>query len=180
MARPNFGSLLDKAPSEVERPKPGPEGSYLWIVQGLPRMDKSSKKQTEFVEFTLKCTAAGDDVDPEALAEYLTMPDGTKKPLGDFVQKVQFYLTDNSLWRLKDFLGHCGIDLDEVESLRTAIEETPNCQVGAFIKHEASADGESMFARIGKSFSPDDFNQSEEAEAEDEVVETKPAARKRA
>lgn len=161
--RPNFGSLLDKAPSEIERPKPGPEGSYLWVVQGLPRMDKSSKKQTEFVEFTIKCVAAGDDVDPDALDLFLTMPDGTKKPLGDFVQKATFYLTESSLWRLKDFLKHCGIDLDETESLRQAIEETPNCQVVGYVKHESSQDGESVFARVDKFASAEDFNASEEA-----------------
>lgn len=159
--RPNFGSLLDKAPSEVERPKPGPEGSYLWVVQGLPRMDKSSKKQTEFVEFTLKAVQAGDDVDPEALEAFLTMPDGSKKPLGDFTQKGTFYLTENSLWRLKDFLTHCGIDVDEAESLRQAIEETPNCQVVGYVRHEASSDGESVFARVDKFASADDFNASE-------------------
>jgi len=161
--RPNFGSLLDKAPSEIERPKPGPEGSYLWVVQGLPRQDKSSKKQTEFVEFTLKCVQAGDDVDPEALAAYLTMPDGTKKPLGDFTQKATFYLTDNSLWRLKSFLEACGLDVDQAESLRQCIEETPNCQVVGYVKHEASSDGESLFARVDKFAHGDDFNEVDEA-----------------
>ncbi len=159
--RPNFGSLLDKAPSEIERPKPGPEGSYLWVVQGLPRMDKSSKKQTEFVEFTLKCVQAGDDVDPDALELFLSMPDGSKKPLGDFTQRATFYLTDASLWRLKDFLGYCGIDLDEAESLRQAIEETPNCQVVGYVKHESSSDGASVFARVDKFASAEDFNASE-------------------
>lgn len=165
MARPNFGTLLDKAPSDVERPKPGPEGSYLWVVQGLPRQDKSSKKQTEFVEFTLKCVAAGDDVDAEALEAFLTAGDGTKKPLTDWTTKAVYYLTENSLWRLKDFLEHCGISLDEAESLRQAIEETPNCQVVGYMRHEASADGESIFSRLGKTAHADDFNQAEESEA---------------
>jgi len=151
--RPNFGSLLDKRPDEIEKPKPLPEGSYLWVVQGMPRMDKSSKKQTEFVEFTLKCLQAGDDVDKEALAEILG-----DKSLGEVTQRATYYLTDNSLWRLKEFLEHCGIDMDESESLRIAIEETPNCQVVAFINHEPSQDGSSIFARLGKTALAEDFN----------------------
>ncbi len=64
---PNFGALLDKPASDVERPKPLPQGSYHCIVKGLPRFDKSSKKFTEFVEFTLQPTSAGEDVDEEDL-----------------------------------------------------------------------------------------------------------------
>ena len=150
---PNFGSLLDRAPSEVEKPKPLPEGQYLWVVQGLPRYDKSSKKQTEFVEFTLKALQAGPDVDQDELA--------TMGGIADKTTRATFYLTEGSLWRLKEFLEHCGIG--EGDSLREMIEEAQNCQVVGFIRHEASNDGESVFARLGKTASADDFG--EEAEA---------------
>jgi hypothetical protein len=151
MASPNFGALLDKAPSEVERPKPLPEGQYLWTIQGLPRYDKSSKKQTEFVEFTLKAQQAGPDVDQDELAAMGGIADKTTK--------ATYYITEGSLWRLKEFLDHCGIDVDACASLREAIDETPNCQVVGFIKHEASNDGESVFARLGKTANADAFGQ---------------------
>lgn len=143
-SRPSFGALLNTSPSETERPKPLPQGSYVAMVQGLPRMDKSRQKQTEFVEFTLKLLSAGEDVDAEELAAMGGLADKTIKDT--------YYLTDNSLWRLKDFLSNCGIDVDNAESYSTAIEETPSCQVGIFIKHEASQDGQSIFARVGKTF----------------------------
>lgn len=146
---PNFGALLDRAPSEVERPKPMPEGQYLWVVSGLPRYDKSSKKQTEFVEFTLKAVQAGTDVDQDELAEMGGIADKTTK--------ATFYLTEGSLWRLKEFLEHCGIE--EGDSLRAMIEETMNCQVVGFIKHEASNDGESVFARLGKTANAEHFGE---------------------
>lgn len=163
MARPNFTSLLDKAPSDVEKPKPCPEGSYLWVINGLYREDKSSKKQTPFVEFALKCVSPGDDVDPDMLEAFLTLPDGTKKPLSEITQRATFYLTDSSVWRLKDFLDKLGIDVDEAESFRQALEETPNCQVVGYVHHEAGADGTSFFARVDKFASADDFNQAEAA-----------------
>lgn len=142
MATPNFGALLDKAPSEIEKPKPLPVGTYVTVLQGLPRQDKSSKKQTEYVEFTHKLLSAGDDVDTEELAKMGGIADKT--------MKNTYYLTENSLWRLKEFLVHCGIDLDGVGSLREAIEETAGKQVAIHIRHEASDDGESVFARIAK------------------------------
>ena len=144
---PTFGSILDKAPSEIEKPKPAPQGSYTTVLVGQPRFDKSAKKQTEFVEFTHKYLAAGDDVDEDDLKAFL----GDRK-LGDVQIKNTYYLTEGAVWRLKEFLEHCGIDLDEVDSLREAVEETPGKQVGVFINHEASQDGTSVFARINKTF----------------------------
>ena len=141
---PNFGSILDRAPSEIEKPKPLPQGSYITVLVGQPRFDKSAKKQTEFVEFTHKLLAAQEDVDEDEL-----------KSMGGIKEKVMkntFYLTEGAAWRLKEFLEHCGIDLDECENLRAAVEETPGKQVGIFVNHEASQDGTSIFARVGKSF----------------------------
>ena len=139
---PNFGSILDRAPSEIEKPKPLPQGSYITQIVGQPRFDKSSKKQTEYVEFTHKLLSALDDVDEDEL-----------KALGgvkDKVMKNTFYLTESAAWRLKEFLEHCGIE--EGDSLREMIEETPGKQVGIFVGHEASQDGTSVFARVGKTF----------------------------
>lgn len=143
----SFGSILDRAPSEIEKPKPAPVGSYITSIVGQPRYDKSSKKQTEFVEFTHKFISAGDDVDADELKEFL----GDRK-LSDITMKNTYYLTETALWRVKEFLEHASIDLDDHESLRSAIEATPGAQVGLFINHEPSQDGTSVFARVGKTF----------------------------
>ena len=145
--RANFASILDEAPTEINRPKPLPEGTYLCVVKGLPRYDKSSKKQTDFVEFTHKLLSTGDDVDEDDLKAFL----GDRK-LADIQIKNTYYITEGAVWRLKEFLEHCGIDQDDIESLRAGVEETPGKQVGIFINHEASQDGTSVFARIGKTF----------------------------
>lgn len=139
--QPNFGALLDMAPAEVERPKPWPVGVYTCVVQGLPKQDKSSKKQTEYVEFTLKPTAVVGEVDEDALKEMGGLN-------SDKTIKVTHYLTENSLWRLKDFLEHCGIDLDDHKTLRAAIEATPNCQVNVAIGHDMGNDGKTPFAVV--------------------------------
>lgn len=149
-AQPSFGSILDRAPSEIEKPKPLPQGSYITQIVGQPRFDLSTKKQTEFAEFTHKVISAGEDVDEDDLAAYLTGADGVKKKLTDVTLKNTYYLTKSAAWRLKEFLEHCGVE--EADSLREMIEETPGQQVGIFVNHEASQDGTSVFARIGKTF----------------------------
>lgn len=142
--KPNFASLLSTPGSEIERPPPMPVGSYICTVQGLPRFDKSSKKQTDFVEFTLKFMEAREDVDEDELKKI--------GGLGDKTIKAVYYITETALWRLKDFLAACGLEADGDKTLEELIDETPNSTVGIFIRHEPGDDGVSMFARVGKAF----------------------------
>jgi hypothetical protein len=140
-ASPNFSSILDKPSSSVEKPKPWPVGTYTAVVTGLPRQDKSAKKQTPFVEFTLKPLSAEEDVDQEAL--------DAMGGIGEKTIRATYYLTEDALWRLQKFLGDCGIETETDESLRQLIDQTPGCQVKINIKHRASDDGETIFAEIG-------------------------------
>lgn len=149
-AAPDFSEILDRAPSEIEKPKPLPVGTYSTVLQGVPREDKSTKKQTKYVEFSHKILAAGEDVDEDALKEALTAPDGSVKDLREVVLFNTFYLTENAAWRLKDFLKDCGYDVDSEEmSMREMVEQSSGRQVNVYLKHEPSQDGQSMFAKIG-------------------------------
>lgn len=149
---PNFQDILDRQSTEIDRPKPLPVGSYTAMIQGLPRHDKSQKKGTPFVEFTLKILSAGDDVDEDDLNSALTKASGEVVPLMDKTMRLTFYITEDSVYRLKDFLAHCGIDLDD-KTMRQALDETPGRQVGITVKHTASEDGDAIYANIGKTFS---------------------------
>lgn len=139
MSSPNFGAILDTPSQEIERPKPLPQGTYTCVVNGLPRMDKSAKKGTEFVEFNLNILAAGEDVDEDALSE-----------MGGIAGKSTrhtFYLTDASIWRLKKFLDDCGIEEEDL-TLRQRLGLTPGRQVVCHIKHSPSDDGTSVYANV--------------------------------
>ena len=142
---PNFASVLDKPATEISRPKPLPAGTYLAVVEGLPRYDKSTKKQTDFVEFSLRISAAADDVDQEELSEVgLTLKDGTPRSM-----KATYYITEDAAWRLKKFLEDLGFDFDaEGISLRDACEASSNREVYITVGHEPSQDGQAIFARI--------------------------------
>jgi hypothetical protein len=139
---PNFQSILDEAPSEVDRPKPLPTGTYLTTVQGPVVYDKSSRKQTPYVQFTLRVIGAMDDVDAEELNE-----------MGGFEGKTiraTFYTTEDAIYRLDEFHEHCGIDLTDGHSRRTRNDEVINSHVLASIRHRTSDDGTQIFAELGR------------------------------
>lgn len=139
---PNFASILDEAPTEINRPKPLPVGTYLCVVQGQPVYDKSNKKGTPFVEFTLRPISAEEDVDADDLAEM--------GGIGDKTIKATFYLIDGAAFRLDEFHQHCGIDINEPASRRSRNEAIVNAQVRAVIKHEMSQDATQSFARLAR------------------------------
>jgi len=139
---PNFASILDEAPSEVDRPKPLPAGTYTCIVAGTPIYDKSSKKGTPFVQFTLKPISAESDVDEEDLHE-----------MGGFENKTiraTYYLTEDAVFRLDEFHQHCGLDLGKEQSRRQRNDEVVNCEVRAVVKHRTSDDGSQIFAELAR------------------------------
>lgn len=152
-AAQTFGSILSRARADVEKPKPAPIGSYITQIVGQPRFDKSSKKQTDFVEFTHKLISAGEDVDEDELKAYLAGPEGsTPRKLSEITMKNTYYLTETALWRLEEFLKHCEISENDADTVQEGVEATPGKQVGVFVNHEPSQDGESFFARINKTF----------------------------
>lgn len=146
---PNFGAILDRQSTEIERPKVLPTGTFVWMVKGQPRFDKSSKKQTEFCEFTVQPLQAQEDVDPDDLQAALTRKDGSTKLLGDMTQRLTFYLTEDAVWRLKQFLTRDLKLEEEDKSLRQLVNEAPGCQFLGNIIHKANDSGDGVFAQIG-------------------------------
>ncbi len=136
-----FEDILNRPAEDIAPPAVLPVGTYSTILVGLPERGKSSKKQTDFFKFKHKVVAALDDVDTDALAEV----DGGAS--GKEVDNT-FYITENSAFMLKKFLEDCGIDLTG-KSLIAGIDETPNREVLIHIKHEASEDGQRVFAKVG-------------------------------
>jgi len=166
MNQPSFAPILDRAPKEVERPKSLPIGSYIWIIKGVPKFDRSNFKKTEYVEFTVvpQGPVTGNDgnldVDQEALDATLTRKDGSRIAIQAKSQRLTFYLTEDALWRLKEFLKHIGFDTEdegeEAPSLRQMINESANRSFGGFVSHKPSDDGETMYANITKTFALED------------------------
>lgn len=139
-----FASILDRTSSEIERPKPLPMGTYICSVKGLPKQDVSSKKKTEFCEFTLQVLGAHEDVDADALAECLK-----GKALSEKTIRATYYVTDDAAWRLQEFVDHCGVEDGPGISLRQRISAIAGSQVNVYIRHKPSDDGTMIYAEVG-------------------------------
>lgn len=172
MNSPSFAPILDRSPKDIEKPKTMPVGSYVWLTRGIPRQDKSKNKGTDFVEFT--CVPQGPamgeegnlDVDQELLDEALTRRDGTKTAIQSKSQSLTFYLTEDAIYRLEDFLRHLGFEiptdaekktmseeeLDALPSFRQMLAESGNRTFGGYVSHKPSEDGTKMYANITKTF----------------------------
>src|SRR5215467_3262329 len=136
MAKPEFTSVLDQMPDEIDRPKPLPPGSYVCVIKERYIQDKSSLKETPYVEFALHPVEALENVDEEWLAETLTRANGEKKKLSDMTIRARFYDTPEAGFRLKKFLlDDC--QLENNGSIGQIMDNTIGCQVVANIKHRS-------------------------------------------
>ena len=140
---PNFASILDQPVETIKPPPLLPTGTYHTILAGLPEAGFSSQKQTPQLKFKHRIIAALEDVDQEELAA--AFPDGVT---GREVDNI-LYDTPNSAFMIVDLLKNCGA-YTEGKSARACIDDTPNAEVGIFIKHEPTQDGTRMIAKVGR------------------------------
>jgi hypothetical protein len=132
----DFASLLGQSADEIEKPKPLPMGTFTFQV-GEHRFDESAKKKTPFVEFKVTPKVAQEDVDEDLLAEV--------KNWQEREMRLTYYLTDDAIWRLKDFLEHCGISTAG-RTLGECVPETAGALVNGYVKHDVN--GEDVYANI--------------------------------
>ena len=130
-AVPQFSSIMEEAPTEVIRPKPLPEGTYLCVVKEYER-GASAKKNTPYTRFILEVVSAMDDVDQEALAAAGGIE---KKTL-----RVDFWETADAIYRLDEFHEACGIDLSVAMARKHRNDECVNAQILAYAEQEIDED----------------------------------------
>lgn len=140
----SFEEILNKKSSEVKPPQAYPVGTYHCLIDGSPEQGKSSQKQTDFLRFKCKILSPMQDVDALQAAE--------QQIVGKIINH-EIYVTDNSDWRLKEFLvEHLGIDdragTGDEKSLKEMIPEAPGKQVLVKLRHEISQDGKRVFHRV--------------------------------
>lgn len=108
MNAPNLAALLSADAGSVKRPVPFNDGTYYGAVKGFQFVE-SDKKKTPGVEYEVELTHAAEGTDLTGYDE-----DGevvTLNPAGKRY-KSTFWLTDNSLFMLKDFIKSCGIEVE--------------------------------------------------------------------
>jgi len=142
----SFEELLNRPSSEAKAPPPLPVGTYHCLVDGPPTPEESSQKKTPCRTFKFKIMAPMQDVNAAEAAEAQVVG----KTLTGQGAGAAFYLTEESLFRYKEFLvDHLGIDdNDGTKTLKELEAEAPGKQVLVKLRHEISQDGKRVFHRI--------------------------------
>ncbi len=135
MADPNFDDVLSLKPSEVEKPKPRPIGTYLGAVQKYELRDVETKAGTKKVlDFSIKALMAKQVDDEDALKEQGDVTDWYP------FQYSVFYETPEGRYNLKQFVAETlGVDPGEgknEKSLGEMVAATPGSQLLFTLKHE--------------------------------------------
>lgn len=135
MADANFDDVLSLKPSEIEKPKPRPIGTYLGVVQKYELRDVETKNGTrKIADFSIKLMMAKQVDDEAALAE--------QGDINDWYPVVNgvFYETPEGRYALKQFLAETlGIDPGtgkNEKSLSEMIAASPGSQLLVTLKHE--------------------------------------------
>lgn len=143
----SFSSILNAPATASVRPPAVPGGHYIMMIRGLPRQDKSSKKGTEFIEYTVAILQPyvnenGDcDVDAQALGEF-----GTVQGKEMF---LTFYMTEKSAYRHTEFLrDDLGLDV-EGQTHWEAAQSAPGGQFIGFVRQKPRDDGKGVISEIG-------------------------------
>lgn len=139
MSNPNFEALLNTSMDEVEKPKPLPVGHYQFLVTAK-ELGQSKEKKTPFVSYKCRVMAPLEDVDQDTLS---AVKNWNEKEL-----KLDFYLTPDSMFRLKDFAAHCQVE-SSGKSAGQLIDDLLNASFVGQVGHSLSPrDNETVFANI--------------------------------
>lgn len=142
MSTPTFSSLLSTRGDTVEKPKPIPAGNYFLTIKGH-ELGQSKQKKTPFVKILFLINGPGDDVDQDQLEVFGGVQKLMTKPID-----TDFYLTEDSLFRFKDFIeGPCAIAMGE-RSFGEVLPELVGTQLLGQIGHEASQDGQQIYTKL--------------------------------
>jgi hypothetical protein len=136
MANPtNFRELLTQPTENFKKPPALPEGHYYGTIKGH-EFGKSSKKQTNFVQFNITINGPSDDVDEEAMAE-IDLSGGKEV-------RTTFYITPAAMWRLTDFLNSV-LGEEEGRSADDRLPDTTGVDVLVEITQRTTDDGRDTF-----------------------------------
>lgn len=148
MSTGKFQSILANATiGEIEKPKPVPEGSYVALIKGVEYGETKSDKKTPYARVNLELVQALSDVNEASLSAF--------GPVTGKKMRLDFYLTEEALFRLQDFiLDDIGLDMKGM-TLDQALPQIINNQVGVKIRHKFDEkDATKVYTEVEKTFKP--------------------------
>lgn len=138
----DFASLLSKRVDTTERPKLIPPGTYQSVVQGH-EFGESARKRTPYVRFSIQPITPEPDVDQELLQAF-----GGVAKLREKSLRVDFFLTEDAMYRLREFLeNHLRLNSNG-RSYDQVIPEAKGRALKVQVAHEISQDAKSTYANV--------------------------------
>ena len=138
MTATNFKNLLRKNLDDVKKPEPVPEGSYRGKLLSYS-MENSARKGTPYVRFQVGLREALEGVDTDELKEALQGAALETKKL-----RKDFYMTDEALYRLKDFFKSLSIEI-QGRSIEECLVDTKDQEVLVEVTKRPSEDGKEFY-----------------------------------
>jgi len=147
-----FSDALDRKLEDIKRPPNPPVGHYVWQIPKHPDIDEFTARSGvdfERITFQLACVSPGDDVDADELAEYGNVVGYRSRKTFLFADSEEDQANfDRSMFNLRRFLGHCGID--EELSLTEALAAAVGTQCLGELTHRPDPeDTEVIYAEVG-------------------------------
>jgi hypothetical protein len=117
----DFSKLLDKSAGEAKKPPVLPEGIYTGVVKGY-QIGDNNKNKTPYVRFALGYIEAMEGVSIDGI------------DLAKRQGRSDFFLTEDALYRLDEFLKSIGVDPNG-KTYREALPEATGASVKIEVGH---------------------------------------------
>ena len=102
----NIKALLDRPVESAKKPTTKPAGTYTGVIADF-RFDESSLKKTPFCRLTVNNCQPTEGIAPEALRD----ADGEPMDLTKWQPYEDYYLTDDALYRLRELMESCKMNI---------------------------------------------------------------------
>lgn len=145
---PNFSHLLKRPAGQAKKPEALPVGDYPGIIKGFEIGDQN-KNKTVYARFQLGLTAWPDSVDETERSK--TGADGKTEAIDLSKRQLRrdFFLTDDALWRLDEFLRSCGIE-PEGRTYEECLPEAVGQQVTVEVQQYLNEKNNEIGNQVGK------------------------------
>jgi hypothetical protein len=140
----NFNELLSRPVDSAKKPPLRPAGTYTAIISGY-KFEESKKNKTPYVRFTLNNLQPGSGIPPENCRD----EEGAPMDFTKWTPHRDYFLTDDSIYRLREFMETLGIPTAG-RSFSETIPEMKGQAVLAEVVHTTSEDGKNIYANVNE------------------------------
>lgn len=153
---PDFSQLLRKPAGEAKRPPPLPPGDYYGIVKGYEVGDNNRNK-TPYVRFQVGLqdwpdSSADEWTHAEADGAVQNVTKGDVD-LSKRQMRKDFFLTDDALWRLDEFIRTCGVNhqgRSYEEVLPELVGQPVTVEVQQYLNQQSNETGNQIGKLVGQ------------------------------